>query len=80
MSGGIAPRRRGNTRTGTYAGLDTGPLVSVNIGTDALVAMVDTANYGAHRFLSALAKRRLADDPEDPLGKGVKALLDSGVY
>ena len=73
-------RRTGNTRVGYYDGLNDGPLVVVNVGTDALVAMVDTANYGSHRFLSALVKRRLTDDPEDPLGVGLKALLDSGVY
>jgi hypothetical protein len=73
-------RYRGNTQMGSYNHLNEDDILSISLSIDKLAQQVIGMNYGVHRLLSAIAKRRLDNDPQDGLGQGVKQLLDEGWY
>jgi hypothetical protein len=51
----------------------------VVIGIEEIATQVVRMNYGTHRLLSALARARLAVNPDDKLGRGIRELLNRGL-
>jgi hypothetical protein len=63
-----------------YKHLNKEPLVIKQLGIEEIAVAVESANYGTHRLLSAIARLRLAESPDDELGLVLKEALDRGLY
>lgn len=70
------------SRIGMYDHLEP---ITVPVDMDALAEIVENANYGTHRFLSALIRVRRAKAvknnwKQDILCDEIKKLLDQGLF